>query len=244
MSKASLAILPLGQDGIVVRFSLYPAPEIAGAVQMFFHEAVRLTIPGIVEIAPGLTSVLLRFDPAKISRAEAMRAMRRLALAVPDETVSPPLPRRRWTIPAAFGGRYGPDLENAAQAAGMTVRAAVTDLTSTELRVLAIGFAPGQPYLGLLPKHWDFPRQAHLTPRVPAGAIVAAVRQLVLFSSDSATGWRQVGQAAFRPFQPQADTPFPLRPGDALRFAAVDHGTFETLEASGTDGGGACCEML
>lgn len=243
MSKASPAILPLGQDGIVVRFALYPSPEIAGAVQIFFHEAVRLAIPGVAEIAPGLTSVLLRFDPAKTSRAEAMRAVRRIAAAA-GENARAPLPLRRWTIPVAFGGRYGPDLENAAEAAGVSVQAAVKDLTLTELRVLAIGFAPGQPYLGLLPKHWDFSRQAHLTPRVPAGAIGAAVRQLVLFSNNATTGWRHVGQAAFRPFQPHADTSFPLQPGDALRFVAVDHNTFETLGASSTDNGGARCEIL
>jgi allophanate hydrolase subunit 1 len=84
-----------------------------------------------------------------------------------------------------------------------------------------------------------------LTPKVPAGALVLAVRQLVLFTNPSVTGWRQVAYTAFRPFKFDRADPFALRLGDGLRFHAVSHDDMHALDAGNTDGlGGARCEVL
>ena len=76
-----------------------------------------------------------------------------------------------------------------------------------EVEVLALGFAPGQPYLGELPGHWALPRRQTLNPQVPQGALVTAVRQFVLFANPSPTGWRQVGRTGFACFRPGAADP-------------------------------------
>ncbi|MGA1181499.1 MAG: carboxyltransferase domain-containing protein, partial [Marivivens sp.] len=110
-------------------------------------------------------------------------------------------------------------------------------------RVLAIGFAPGQPYIGLLPDNWNLPRLSQLTPKVPAGALVVAVRQLVLFCNDSTTGWRQIGQTGFRPFWPHSSTPFRLEVGDAIRIEHVSQMDLAALAPERTEGlGGARLE--
>jgi allophanate hydrolase subunit 1 len=69
------------------------------------------------------------------------------------------------------------------------------------VRVLAVGFAPGQPYLGPLGEEWNLPRLKALQ-QVPAGALVQAISQFVLFTGPAPTGWRHVGQTAFRCFRP------------------------------------------
>ena len=89
------------------------------------------------------------------------------------------------------------------------------------LRVLALGFAPGQPYLGFLPQHWDIPRQSDVTPHVPQGAVVVAVRQVIPFANAAPTGWRQIGRTAFRCYDPSQDEALPLRPGDEVGFIPV-----------------------
>ena len=156
----------------------------------------------------------------------------------------PPAPMRRWTIPAAFGGVAGPQLAEVAALAQCHAEQARRQLLETELRVLAIGFAPGQPYLGLLPPNWNMPRQAGLTPQVPAGALVVAVRQIVLFANASTTGWRQVGQCGFRPFMRDRSTPFALQPGDAIRFTAVAESEIGSLAGASDGLGGARLERL
>lgn len=238
------ALLPLGVDGVLVKVAMTAAPRAAGEVHALLHRLERAEIPAVTEIAPSLTSILVRFDPAETARQTVAEAIRAVMARQDWHRESFEDPTRRWTVPACFAGDHAPQLAEAAAEAGIGVARAVEDLTTTELRVLAIGFAPGQPYLGLLPETWNFPRQSGLTPQVPVGAVCVAVRQVVMFSIPSPTGWRQAGRAAFQTFQPESDTPFPLNPGDALRYMPVSEDEIAALLASGDPMGGATCEVL
>ena len=229
------AILPLGTDALVVRFSLIPALSANAAAQVFTADLAAIMPAGIHEIVPSLASVMVRFDPEEITRARLTKHLSGVLAKRDWSNISAPAPTRRWIIPAAFGGTFGPQLDTAAQAAGISPAQALGELQSARLSVLAIGFAPGQPFLGLLPEHWNFPRLSELTPQVPAGALVAAVRQLVLFANPSATGWRHIGQTTFRPFRPESAQPFPLKTGDEVVFEAVDHTAFADLVERGDE---------
>jgi len=117
--------------------------------------------------------------------------------------------------------------------------------TAARVRVLTIGFAPGQPYMGELPEHWNIPRQQGLTPSVPAGALVVAIRQLIVFQNAAPTGWRHIGQTAFSLFRPDGDPPFALTPGDELTFPAITPAEYDRIIARDTSGnGGATREAL
>lgn len=50
-----------------------------------------------------------------------------------------------------------------------------------------------------------------MTPQVPVGAVTVAIRQIVLLSVPSPTGWRHVGQTALRLFGPERTHPFLFR---------------------------------
>ncbi len=227
---------PIGLDGLLVRFG-DTLSEPANRAALAFRAALERETPdGVEECATSLVSTFVRFDPLAVPFAElATRLNRRLG---GEDWYSAPLPggRRLIRIPTVYGGDFGPQLDEAAELAGMTPEAAIEMLSGTRVRVNAIGFAPGQPYLGTLPEAWNIPRQTGLTPNVPAGALVVAIRQLVLFSVASPTGWRQVGKTAARLFQPESDTPFLLRPGDEVTFDAVAADRWGRLEAD-PDGG-------
>ncbi|MDO5647776.1 allophanate hydrolase subunit 1 [Paracoccus sp. (in: a-proteobacteria)] len=211
-----MQIRPQGLDGLLVRFALTPDAHAMTAAQAV-AAALRDDPPaGVVEIAPALVSVFVRFDAARVSRAELTEALR---ARVDGRPMTAPEPLRRWTIPACFGGDDGPQLAQVAAKVGVTEQAAIDQICGADLRVLAIGFAPGQPYIGLLPDAWNLPRLSALTPQVPAGAVVVAVRQVVIFGAASPTGWHHVARTAFRSFAPDRDPPMPLRAGDAIRLA-------------------------
>ncbi|PWE48179.1 hypothetical protein DEM26_19575 [Thioclava sp. NG1] len=61
-----------------------------------------------------------------------------------------PDPARRWTIPVAFEGDDRPQLRDFARATGQSEAAAIRENCDSGLRGLTIGFAPGQPFIGLL----------------------------------------------------------------------------------------------
>ncbi|MEQ3624507.1 MAG: carboxyltransferase domain-containing protein [Celeribacter sp.] len=239
----TVEVLPSGLDGFLIRFALTPDPAAMNAARRFAARLETAAPDGLCEVAAALVSVLARFD-AQADREGIKAQLQTLAQQVAEGPHDLPEPARRWTIPIAFGGDEGPQLAQVASALGLSEDAAVDQICEAELRVLTIGFAPGQPYIGLMPEAWNLPRMAELNPSVPAGALVVAVRQFVLFGAESATGWQQVGRAAFRTFVPERTPPMPLDGGDAIRFARASADDIARLTEADDPMGGAKLEML
>ena len=238
-------IRSVGLTGVLVTFG-DTATDAANRAAIAFRTAVDvLGWPEVDESSSTLVSAFFRIDLSQHSFAMMHDRLQDIVLSQDWTDVALPAGRTLWTIPAVFGTDRAPQLAEAAEAAGMTVQQAEAELTAARLRVLTIGFAPGQPYLGTLGAAWDIPRQVGLSPNVPAGALVAAVRQLCLFTKDTPTGWRHVGQTAFQCFRLQGDTPFPLSPGDEVQFTPITAPELARIEAHNTDGtGGALREVL
>lgn len=211
-------ICTAGVDGVVVRFA-DTLSEAANRAALSFRAAVEAAQwGGVQETSSSLVSTFLRVDPLVVDHDLLVNDLRTLLNSRDWYAAGLPEGRRLWRIPAVFGTDLAPQLAQAAAQAGMSEDEAVASLTATRLRVQTIGFAPGQPYLGTLPDAWDIPRQSQLTARVPEGALAVAIRQLVLFSVPTPTGWQHVGQTAMRLFQPGAPDPFLLRAGDEVQF--------------------------
>ncbi|MCL3882341.1 carboxyltransferase domain-containing protein [Marivita sp. GX14005] len=229
-------IRPAGLDGVLVTFADALTEPANRAALAFAAELARRGLDGIEEAAPSLVSVYLRFDPLHLSFTDLSARLR--GLLQERDWYAAPMPggRRLIRVPAVFGTDLAPQLDEAAEAAGFQPDEAIASICRSPLRVQTIGFAPGQPYLGLLPKAWDIPRQTDLTRAVPEGALVVAIRQITLFSVSSPTGWRHVGQTALKLFQPNAEEPFLLRPGDEVQFCRVSRERFETLRAAPASG--------
>lgn len=230
-------IRSVGFDGLLVSFG-DQLSEPANRAALAYRAAVeRAGLSGIEETSTSLVSCFVRFDPLGTD-AKALRSDLSTLLAGQDWYAAPmPEGRRLWHVPTVWGSDLAPQLEEAAQAAGLSVDAAVEMLSTTRVRVQTIGFAPGQPYLGQLPECWDIPRQQALTSRIPEGALAVAIRQMVLFSVATPTGWRHVGQTAIKLFRPDSDMPFVLRPGDEVLFPQITREAYENMVKSGPDGG-------
>lgn len=236
-------ILPMGLSGLLVQFSDRLEEDANRAALRLRTRLLAEALPGVEEIAPSLGAVFLRLDPLVADRAAVEARVWRL-LTAPAGGPDPAAVARRWRIPAVLGGDAGPDLAAVAAAMGCDEAAAVAELTAMPLRVMALGFAPGLPYLGILPDRWDIPRKAGLTPRVPRGGIVVAVRQAIVFPTATATGWWHVGQTGFGGFRPDAADPFLLRPGDEVRFQPVTQDALDALSRDDPEGGGAQAQPL
>lgn len=234
-------ICPLGVDGILVRFSRTLNEEDNARALAFRRRVIAAEIQGVTEVSSSLVSVRVAFDHAVTTRAAVTDAVTVLLDTSSDSAAGP---RRFWRIPVAFGQEFAPQLAEAAALAGITSQQVVDAITATQVRVMAIGFAPGQPYLGLLPKHLDTPRQSELTDGLPRGALVTAVRQLIIWAADAPTGWRHIGQTAFQVYRPDAQHPFAFEPGDAVKFVATSDMDLRALQSNTDTNGGATCEVL
>lgn len=238
-------ICEVGLSGLLIRFS-DRLTDAANRANLAFRAAVEAEgIAGVEETSTALAATLITYDPLRLPLA-GLRA-RVAALLESRDWSAAPLPpgRRLWRIPVAFGGEHGPQLAEAAGLAGLTETQALAEIAATRLRVMALGFAPGLPYLGAMPEHWNLPRQEGLTAQVPAGSVVTAIRQFNIFTNATPTGWRHIGQSAFRNFRPEAADPFALRPGDEVIFEPIGAGELADIRAGDRAGeGGARCEAM
>ncbi len=231
-------IRPVGLSGVLVQFATTMS-EPANRAAIAFRAAVEAQRwPEVRETSTSLVSTFISVDLVT-TPPEAMTERLNDLLATQDWLNAPlPTGRTLWEIPTLYGTDHAPQLNEAAEAAGVSPETAVAELSSARVRVLTIGFAPGQPYAGELPPHWDIPRQQNLTKSVPSGALVVAIRQLIIFTNVSPTGWLHVGQTAFRNFRPQDATPIALSPGDELCFPSVTEAEYTRILISDQSGNG------
>lgn len=238
-------IRPVGFDGALVTFS-QRMTEPSNRAALAYRSAIEQQgWCEILETSASLTSAYVRFDPLRMPYAEAELRLNQLLGQRDWYSAALPAGRRLWRVPTVYGTELAPQLDEAADAAGLTPTEAIQRISQTKVRVLTIGFAPGQPYLGPLGPEFDIPRLPTLTPMVPEGALVLAIAQMVLFSGPTPTGWRHVGQTAFRCFRPDQEQSFALRPGDEMLFEPVSRAELEAIGARDTDGsGGATCTEI
>jgi KipI family sensor histidine kinase inhibitor len=238
-------IQTVGLSGILVSFA-DTMSEPANRAALSLRAAIDAS--GWAEVSETSTSLVSTFLQVDLVAVPVQAIMTRLTdLLESRDWTTTDLPENRtlWHIPTVYGTDLAPQLEEAAALAGLDPDAAIKELSAARVRVLTIGFAPGQPYLGQLPKNWDIPRQQALTKSVPSGALIVAIRQFVLFTNASPTGWRHIGQTAFKTFSPASEMPFALSPGDELCFPSVPRAELEKIMAQDTTGmGGAETEVL
>lgn len=211
-------LLTAGDASILVEW----ADEIDDAVNDRVHALAGLVRaqarPEIRDLVPAYSSLLVCFDPQRASAGEVRDLIRQAcasaqALAVP--------PSRLVEIPTRYGGEFGPDLAFIVERSGLAEAEVIRLHTSATYRVYMIGFAPGFAYLGSVPEQIAAPRLETPRTRVPAGSVGIAGRQTGVYPSESPGGWRLIGRTDVKLFDPAAEPPSLLRPGDRVRFVAV-----------------------
>jgi KipI family sensor histidine kinase inhibitor len=123
--------------------------------------------------------------------------------------------------PVTYGGKHGPDLGDVAKHGGLSVDEVVRRHTQAEYVVYFIGFQPGFAYLGGLDASLHTPRRAAPRVAVPAGSVGIGGAQTGIYPLATPGGWQLIGHTALPLFDPQAEPPTLLAPGDRVRFVAA-----------------------
>ena len=179
--------------------------------------ALRATVaaaalPDVAELVPGARSLLVAARPGSNALAEVAE------LVDSADPECPPAGDPRETV---LDVHYdGADLTDVADTAGITVAEVVALHTEASYTVAFTGFAPGFGYLTGLPEPLRQPRLA--TPRtgVPAGSVGIAGEFTGVYPRSSPGGWRLIGRTDTVLFDPTAERPALLAPGDTVRFRA------------------------
>jgi len=219
-----MRIMALGDRALLVELGSKPDAATAAAVARLAQTLEEEPLDGVTAIVPSFTTVTVHYGSGIDDIATRVEQWIRKSEAKPSRAAR--RAPRTITIPVCYGGKWGPDLAEVAQHAGMSSAQVVALHKATTYDVRAVGFAPGFPYLGGLPGRLRAPRRKSPRTKVPAGSVGIGGAQTGVYPLETPGGWQLIGRTPIRLFRPEDVHPVLFRCGDRVRFQEIDAGEF------------------
>jgi inhibitor of KinA len=231
-----MQITPLGDSALTVELGDSINESTHRRVQAAWRALVAEPLPGVSEAVPAYTGVTLFYDPWRVVQAGAPETeivswlSDRIRERLKDPPKSAKAKSRTVEIPVCYGGDFGPDLARVAAQAKLSADDVVKRHGGATYLVYLIGFAPGFPYLGGLPKQLATPRHAKPRMAVPPGSVGIAGEQTGIYPQTTPGGWNLIGRTPLRLFRPELNPPVLLQAGDEVKFKPVTTEEFARLQ--------------
>jgi len=213
----------MGDRGLLLEFGDEISPEVNEKVRRMILAIKGEGIEGIIETVPTYRSLLILYNFLVIHIENLKKELGRLE----DSLQQTPFPEPKLTrIPAAYGGSYGPDLDDVSKYCRISPQEVIRLHCSKPYLIYMIGFMPGFPYMGELPASLETPRLK--TPRlsVPAGSVAIAQRQTGIYPMESPGGWQIIGRTPVKLFDSEKEPPALLQMGDLVQFYPITEKEF------------------
>ena len=219
-------ILPTGDRALMVELGNEIDESINAKLMGIIRTLSEAKIKGIEEFVPSFCSVLIHYNPVVISYDKVSDIVRK---AAENPVAEAERVTRTVTVPVCYDKQYGPDIEDVAKHAGLSVEEVISIHTQKPYLVYMLGFQPGFPYLGGLDERLCCPRLE--TPRIKleAGSVGIGGKQTGLYPMESPGGWRIIGVTPVRCYNPDKERPIPYMAGDHIRFRAITKEEFKEL---------------
>ncbi|MBO0876935.1 MAG: allophanate hydrolase subunit 1 [Pseudonocardia sp.] len=207
-------MLRYGESGLLIEFT--SAAQVTIAYRRLHDARADGRLPGVVELVPAAQTVLVRGESG--APPAALLADVLADIAEQARRPSPHTSRSEVVIPVHYDGA---DLDLVARTAELSVPEVVELHSGAAYTVAFCGFSPGYGYLVGLPQPLQQARLADSRPKVPAGSVGVAGTFTGVYPRSSPGGWRLIGHTDEIMFDPGADPPSRLAPGDRVRFVPV-----------------------
>ena len=184
-------------------------------------------IPGVMDLVPSYRSLLVYYDPLRVSLLQLKERLSALEQNLDQAAVHAP---KVVEIPTLYGGEYGPDLAHVAEHNSLTPEEVIRIHSRADYLVHMMGFTPGFPYLGGMSERIATPRLQ--TPRIviPAGSVGIAEQQTGVYPIESPGGWQLIGRTPVQLFDPRRDPPVVVETGDFIGFAPITETTYYVIQ--------------
>jgi KipI family sensor histidine kinase inhibitor len=223
----NIRILTEGDSSLLVEFGKEISPDINRKISATVQLMKEQHIEGVVDVIPAFCSLLINYDPRVISFEEIRE---RIQGILKVDVKAGERKKKVYEIPVCYGGEYGPDIENIAQHAGLTVEEVIDLHSSRDYLIYMLGFLPGFCYLGGLDERIHTPRLANPRIKINAGSVGIGGSQTGIYPLDSPGGWQLMGMTPVKTYDPERETPILVEAGDYIRFVPIDEAEFKRLK--------------
>ena len=220
-----MRIIPLGESGLLVEFGDSIDKETNHRVHVINDKLKNSNIEGVNFTIPSFNSIAIDYNPLVSSFSEITNWVSDNVNEVSKKDDKPTL-----HIPVCYDSVYGPDLSLVAEMKNLENQDIVNLHTSGLYTVYMIGFLPGFPYMGILPKTLNMNRKKDPRLKVPMGSVGLAGLQTGIYPIEAPGGWQIIGRTPVRLFQPELENPFTFSAGDKVRFFSITKEEFLEYE--------------
>lgn len=220
--------LPFSDNALLIEFGNTISLEVNCKVTALNEAILNSDIQGVEELVPTYRSLLVRYNPLKTTYEQLVFRIKDLEKT--KRELRAEKKGKKITIPAIYGGEYGPDLKLVAQYHGLTKEQVIELHSERKYRVYMIGFVAGFPYLGVVSAKIATPRLKTPRLKVPAGSVGIAEKQTGIYPCEAPGGWQIIGRTPLRLFNPLLQPPSLLNHGDTVEFRSVSEEEFKIIE--------------
>lgn len=207
-----------GDRGLLVEYGDVIDPDVNNKVRSMAIIMEKESSKSVIETIPTYRSLLIIYDPAITNPTKLEKEILALEERISQIKIPPP---DTVEIPVCYGGEFGPDIQFVADHNSITKDDVIRIHSGAEYQIYMIGFTPGFPFLGGLPKELHTPRLE--TPRfiVPEGSVGIANNQTGIYPLASPGGWQLIGKTPLKLFAPEHSNPFIYKVGDRIKFKPI-----------------------
>ena len=219
-------ILAAGDQALLIEFGEEIKPAINRRVHAFAQRVNQRKISGIGELVPSYCTVLIYYDPARLSFSRAASWAGEFLSSGPAEPDGTPKTKE---VPVLYGGSYGPDIDFVAQHNGISVEEVIRIHTGQPYLVYVVGFSPGFTAMGTVPEKIQAPRLPTPRTKVAPGSVGIGGMQTGIYPVESPGGWRLIGRTPLKLFDLSWNIPSHFQAGDYARFYPISEEEFLEL---------------
>lgn len=233
----NIRFLTAGDSSLLIEFGDEISPEINKKITATVQLMKAQQIEGVVDLIPAFCSLLINYDPRIITYESLQKRMEHLVkLDVTAEQAS----KKVIEVPVCYGGEYGPDIDNIAEHAGLSVEEVIKIHSSRDYLIYMLGFLPGFAYLGGLEECLHTPRLANPRIKINAGSVGIGGSQTGIYPLDSPGGWQLLGMTPVTVYDPLREVPILYEAGEYIRFVPVDEAEYKRIKAEVENGTYQC----
>lgn len=221
---------PLGDSAVTIDFGEGISLEKNRKILNMAKAISRKPFRGFLEVVPAYTTLTVFYNPIEVGGDYPYeRVCKQLKERIYEE-YQYEHQHRKVRVPVCYDEEFGPDLEEVAEANGLSVEKVIEIHSSRSYHVYFLGFAPGFPFLGGMDPTIATPRKKSPRLKVPAGSVGIAGKQTGIYPIETPGGWQIIGRTPIPLFHPDQHPPTLLLPGDEVQFVPITKDIYENWE--------------
>jgi allophanate hydrolase subunit 1 len=222
---------PFGDSALMLKALAATAEERQAGSRRLRELVFGLQPHGLLDVVAGVDSVLVEFDCLAVSHAQLAQTIRLAAAGSGPDGAHAGAGRAAelFVIPVVVSEAFSPDLPDVAAELGISSKAVLDMLETSELSINLLASAMA-PMMGTLPFPGQVSRCREPRTDVDPGSVMVAGTSAIIQPFPGPSGWKVIGRTPLTVCDIREDPATSYSPGDRVRFRVIPESEWESLE--------------